>query len=103
MTRQSPQSQVALIAALIVALVGVGLVVVLAVGLLDGVRGVGPLLLAALAIGVFALAGRLYLVAKPLRSGSNPAQPSPRKQSSERDRPRRPRPRTGPRPGNGVR
>ncbi|WP_211588955.1 hypothetical protein, partial [Allorhizocola rhizosphaerae] len=68
MTRQSPQSQVALISALVFALVGAGLLAVLVVGLLDGVRGLGALLLGALALGVFGLAFRLLLLSRNLRA-----------------------------------
>ncbi|HEX6685183.1 MAG TPA: hypothetical protein VF062_20500 [Candidatus Limnocylindrales bacterium] len=91
MSRYSPQSQVALIAAAVVALIGAGLLFVLVVGLLDGVRGIGPVLLGALAAGVFALAGRLVVVARSMRMpapASSPAQQPAPAPAPERRRPR---------------
>lgn len=84
MSRHSPQSQVALIAAGVVAVVGAGLVLVLVAGLLDGVRGIGPVLLAGLAIGVFALAARLVMVARSMRTAMRT--PVPRKRPRPRPR-----------------
>lgn len=78
MSRQSPQSQAALIAALVVSLVGVSLLTVLIVGLAQGVRGFGPVLLAALTLGVFALAARLLVVSKSLRIRPMRRRPRPR-------------------------
>lgn len=76
--RTGPAAQVALIAALVVGLIGVSLVLVLVVGLLDGVRGLGPVLLAVLAVGVFALAARLLMVSRSLRTRAVRRGPRPR-------------------------
>ena len=85
MARRSPQAQVALIAAAVFLVVGCSLAAVLIIGLIDGVTGSGPLLLAALAVGVFALAIRLLMLARrplaPRASGaraSTPPRQSPR-------------------------
>ena len=82
MARRSPQAQVALIAAAVFLVVGVSLAAVLIIGLIDGVSGTGPLLLAALAVGVFALAARLLMLARrPAASratASTPPRQSPR-------------------------
>jgi hypothetical protein len=67
-----------MIAAGVVAVVGAGLVLVLVAGLLDGVRGIGPVLLGALAIGVFALAARLVVVARSVKAPLKPARRRPR-------------------------
>lgn len=77
MSRYSPQSQVALIAAAVVALVGIGLLFVLVAGVIDGVRGIGPVLLGVLALGVFALAARLVLVARSMTAPRRKPRPSP--------------------------
>jgi hypothetical protein len=84
MSRHSPQSQVALIAAGVVAVVGAGLVLVLVAGLLDGVRGIGPVLLGGLAVGVFALAARLVAIARSMK----PAMKAPVQRKRPRPRPR---------------
>lgn len=84
MSHHSPQSQVALIAAGVVAVVGAGLLLVLVAGLLDGVRGIGPLLLGGLTVGVFALAARLVMVARSMRTTMRA--PAPRKRPRPRPR-----------------
>lgn len=71
-------SQVALIAAGVVAVVGAGLVFVLVAGLLDGVRGIGPVLLGGLALGVFGLAARLVVVARSMKASLKPTRRRPR-------------------------
>jgi hypothetical protein len=83
-----------MISALAFAVVGVSLLVVLVVGLLEGVRGLGPLLLAALAVGVFGLAFRLLMVSRNLRARAAvalPARPVAPRQAAQRRRPQ-PRP-----------
>jgi len=78
MTRHSPQFQVALIAAGVVVIIGAGLVFVLVAGVLDGVRGIGPVLLGGLAVGVFALAARLVVVARSMKAPERRRRPRPR-------------------------
>jgi hypothetical protein len=104
MARRSPQAQVALIAAAVFLVVGVSLAGVLIIGLIDGVSGTGPLLLAALAVGVFALAARLLMLARrpaapratapaPPRQSPRGASPSPSASSAARPVHPRPHPR----------
>jgi hypothetical protein len=82
MARRSPQAQVALIAAAVFLVVGVSLAAVLIIGLVDGVTGSGPLLLAALALGVFALAARLLMLARrPVPTPRSTASTAPPRQS----------------------
>ncbi|WP_155375427.1 hypothetical protein [Catellatospora vulcania] len=76
----SPQALVALLGALVVLVIGLALLGVLVVGIADGVPSTGVLLLGALCLGVFALAGRLGHVALTLR-----------RQAAEPSRPARPR------------
>ena len=79
MARRSPQAQVALIAAAVFLVVGFSLAAVLVIGLVEGVTGSGPLLLAALAAGVFALAVRLLTLARrPAPSARNATSAAPR-------------------------
>jgi predicted lipid-binding transport protein (Tim44 family) len=81
MARRSPQAQVALIAAAVFLVVGVSLAAVLLVGLIDGVTGTGPLLLAGLAVGVFALAIRLLMLARRPVAPARSTTPAPPRQS----------------------
>ncbi|GIH07312.1 hypothetical protein Rhe02_53790 [Rhizocola hellebori] len=81
MARRSPQAQVALIAAAVFLVVGVSLAAVLLIGLIDGVTGTGPLLLAALALGVFALAARLLMLARRPAPGRRSTTAPPPRQS----------------------
>ena len=108
MARRSPQAQVALIAAAVFLVVGFSLAAVLIAGLVDGVTGSGPLLLAALAVGVFALAVRLLMLARrpaPRVSSTRVSPPTPPRQSprgaspgaSATARPVHPRPQPRPR------
>jgi hypothetical protein len=101
MARRSPQAQVALIAAGVFLVVGVSLAAVLTIGLIDGVSGTGPLLLAAIAVGVFALAARLLLLARrpvapkaaaPAPPRQSPRAASPAASTSSAARPVHPRP-----------
>jgi hypothetical protein len=100
MARRSPQAQVALIAAGVFLVVGVSLAAVLIIGLVEGVSGSGPLLLAALAVGVFALAARLLMLARRPVPGATAAVPprqsprsaSPTASASSAARPVHPRP-----------
>ncbi|BCJ77360.1 hypothetical protein CS0771_69040 [Catellatospora sp. IY07-71] len=102
MTRRphSPQALVALLGALVVLVIGLALLSVLVVGIADGVPSTGVLLLGALTVGVFALAGRLGHVALTLRRQADaPARPARARQTP----PQRParvavRPRPQPRP-----
>ncbi len=92
--RRSPgsaQSQVALISALVVVVVGVSLLAVLVVGVLEGIRGMGPLVLGGLTIGVFLLAFRLLMVARNLRAKATTPSVRPPRQATPRRRPQ-PRP-----------
>ncbi len=86
MARRSPQAQVALIAAAVFLVVGFSLAAVLIIGLVDGVTGNGPLLLAALAVGVFALAVRLLMLARRPVTGRRPGAAPPRQSPRQAQR-----------------
>ena len=77
-------AQVSLIVAAVVAVVGAGLVAVLVAGLVDGVRGTGPVLLAALAVGVFGLAWRLFAMSRAARTRPASRGPQPRPRQDRR-------------------
>ncbi len=93
MPRSSPQAQVALISALIFLLVGFALVAVLVTGVAGGgLTAAAPLLLGALALGVFALSARLFMLARRPRTAGRAAPPasaeaSPAARATDRPRP----------------
>jgi hypothetical protein len=97
---RSPQAFVALLGALVVLVIGLALLAVLVVGITEGVPSTGVLLLGALTVGVFALAGRLGHVALMLRrQASTPARAErPRQAPPQRPARAAVRPRPQPRP-----